>query len=165
MVKELAIAANGCGRMKLSNLAARVAAAAISIALIACADPATTAPDPEAAAQIGEGQALPNTLPPPSETTPRYVGVWAHTSVGCAVPAWTFRADGLSTQGEVSCAFNDVRQIPTGYAIQSTCYAEAPGAPYEIQLSFAESARAMLVSGGPWDDAPSLVYCGHLPAE
>jgi hypothetical protein len=151
--------------MTLSNFVARAAAAVISIALIACTDPATTEPDPQAAEQIGEAQTLPNTLPPPSATTPRFVGVWAHTSVGCEVPAWTFRADGLSTQGEVSCTFDDVQLTETGYTIQSTCTAESPPTPYEIQLSFAESARAMMIAGGPWDEAPSLVYCGPLPQE
>jgi hypothetical protein len=152
--------------MMLSNIIARAAAAAISIALIACTEPATlNEPDPEAAEQVGEAQALPNTLPPPSATTPRYVGVWASTAVGCDVPAWTFRPDGVSTQGEVSCTFNDVQLSDTGYTIQSTCTAESPPTPYEIQLSFAESARAMMIAGGPWDQAPSLVYCGPLPQE
>jgi hypothetical protein len=146
--------------MKLSNLIARCAAAAISVALIACADPAEPPADPEAAAQIGDAQTLPNTLPPPSETTPRYVGMWASTSVGCELPAWTIRADSLSTIGEVSCTFDSVQQTSTGYTIQSTCYAEGPGTPAELQLSFAESARAMMIAGGPWDQAPSLVYCG-----
>jgi hypothetical protein len=151
--------------MKVSTFLARIAAAAISIATIACTEPAVTEPDPQAAEQIGEAQTLPNALPPPNASAPRFVGVWAHTSVGCDVPAWTFRADGVSTQGEVSCSFNDVQMTDTGYTIQSTCTAEGPPTPYEIQLSFAESARAMMIAGGPWDQAPSLVYCGPVPQE
>lgn len=151
--------------MKLSTFIARAVAAAISVATIACTEPAVTEPDPDAAQQVGEAQTLPNTLPPPSATTPRYVGVWAHTAVGCDVPAWTFRPDGVSTQGEVSCSFNDVQLTDAGYAIQSACHAEGETTQHEIQLSFAESARAMMISGGPWDDAPSLVYCGPLPQE
>jgi len=131
----------------------------------ACSPPAEPQPDPEAVAQVGEVQSLPNTLPPPRADMPRYVGVWASTAVGCEVPAWTFRADGLSTQGEVSCTFDNVEQTPTGYRIDATCYAEAPPAPAELQISFAESARAMMIAGGPWSEAPSLVYCGPLPQE
>lgn len=152
--------------MKLSNVLSRCAAAVISIALIACTDSAPVSePDPEAAAQVGEAQPLPNALPAPNAATPRFVGVWAHTSVGCEVPAWTFRADSLSTQGEVSCSFNDVQMTETGYAIQATCHAEGVTTQHQMQLSFAESARAMMVAGGPWDEAPSLVYCGPVPQE
>jgi hypothetical protein len=151
--------------MMLSKILARCAVALVSAALIACTDPATPEPDPEAAAEVGEAQKLPSTLPPPSEATPRFVGVWAHTSVGCEVPAWTFYPDRLSTQGEVSCTFNNVQLTNTGYAIQSTCHAEGETTQHEMQVSFAESARAMMIAGGPWGEAPSLVYCGPLPQE
>jgi len=102
---------------------------------------------------------LPNTLPPPSADTPRYVGLWAASADGCADPAWRFEERGVSTQGEVSCSFTNVSIVETGYAIDATCTAEAPPAPYRIQLSFAESARAMMITGGPWDSPPALVYC------
>lgn len=151
--------------MTLSTLIARCAAAAISVALIACTDSAPPPPDPSAAEQVGAGEALPHVLPPPSAGAPRYVGIWASASVGCAVPAWTIRADSLSTLGEVACSFNDVRMTGAGYAIQATCTAENPPAPYQLELSFAESARAMMISGAPWDQAPALVYCGPLPQD
>jgi hypothetical protein len=50
-----------------------------------------------------------------------------------------------------------------GYDIQAQCTAEAPPAPYEIQLSFAESARAMMIAGGPWQQGTALVFCASLP--
>lgn len=148
--------------MRLSHLLVRTAVAAASLALIACADPAEPEPEPEAAAQVGEAEPLPHTLPPPAEETPRYVGLWATTADGCADPAWRFEADGISTQGEVSCEFNDVRMTAGGYDIAATCHAQAPPEQRNIQISFAESARAMMVTGGPWDPAPSLVYCRGL---
>ncbi|WP_135210979.1 hypothetical protein [Vitreimonas flagellata] len=148
--------------MRLSNLLARAASAALSVALIACADPAEPEPDPAAAAHVGEAQPLPHTLPPPTEETPRYVGLWATTAEGCSNPAWRFEADGISTQGEVSCEFRGVRITEAGYEIAATCYAQAPPEPHNIQISFAESARAMMLTGGPWAPAPSLVYCRGL---
>ena len=147
--------------MRLSHLLVRSAAAAASLALIACADPVEPEPDPEAAAQVGEATPLPQ-LPAPAEEAPRYVGLWATTADGCANPAWRFETDGISTQGEVSCEFNDVQMSAAGYQIAATCHAQAPATQHNIQISFAESARAMMVTGGPWDPAPSLVYCRGL---
>lgn len=148
--------------MTLSNLSARIAAAAISFALIACADPAEPPPDPEAAEQVGEAAPLPGTLPPPNETTPRYVGLWAANAEGCAEPAWRFEERRVSTRGEVSCEFNTVTLTDRGYDIAATCHAQAPPEQHQIQLSFAESARAMMVSGGPWSQGIGLVYCSPL---
>jgi hypothetical protein len=148
--------------MTLSNLVARCAAALISVALIACADPVQPEPDPDAAAQIGESEPLPSTLPPPSEAQPRFVGLWATTQNGCEAPPWRFRADGVSTQGEVSCDFSNTRVTSTGYTVDATCHAEGTTSTHQIQFAFAESARAMMVSHGPWAAPTSLVYCGPL---
>jgi len=151
--------------MRFSNLVARCAAAAISVALIACTDPALPAPDPEAAAEIGPSEPLPSTLPAPSESQPRFVGLWATAQAGCESPAWRFRADGVSTQGEVSCEFGTLEINATGYTVPATCHAEGDTSTHTMQFSFAESARAMMVSGGPWQPPNSLVYCGPLSEE
>jgi hypothetical protein len=151
--------------MRLSNLLCRVAVAAASFAMIACADPGEPQPDPEAAKEVGQVEPLPHTLPPPSGETPRYVGVWATTAEGCAEPAWRFRADGVSTLGEVSCSFDDVQMMSNGYMIASTCHSEGTTTTHQMQLSFAESARAMMIADSPWQPGTSLVYCGALPTE
>ena|SRR5690606_25927784 len=143
------------------TFAAAIAAAAC-LAACEAQEPGVSQPDPEAAAEIGKAEPLPQTLPPPSAETPRYVGLWATTQEGCAEPAWRWEAERVTTRGEVSCNFDTVEQTPTGYTLHSTCYAEAPPAPYTIQLSFAESARAMMIDGGPWSAPTSLVYCGRL---
>lgn len=130
------------------------------VATLACGAPAT--PDPDAAAVVGDAVPLPQMLPPPSQNTPRYVGLWATSAEGCANPAWRFEEREITTQGEVSCAFETVTLSDRGYDISAQCTAEAPPAPYELQLSFAESARAMMVAGGPWQPSVSLVYCSPL---
>jgi hypothetical protein len=142
----------------------RIIAAAIIVAyLVSCSPPeAEPPPDPDAAEQVGEAEPLPQVLPPPSETTPRYVGRWAAASLGCEQPAWRFEERRVSTAGEVSCEFNDVQITPTGYTIQAACIAQAPPTQETIQLSFAESARAMMVSGGPWSEPIGLMYCGPI---
>ncbi len=147
--------------MHLSNLLARCAAASICLGLIACTDPLPE-PDPDAAAEIGPAEPLPQALPPPSATQPRFVGVWATTQNGCTAPPWEFRADGASTQGEVSCAFSNLRMTETGYIVAAACHSEGETTNHDMQFSFAESARAMMVTSGPWAGPTSLVYCGPL---
>lgn len=153
-----------CWRIMKLNLTARFAAAALSVVAIGCADPAEPSPDPVAAAQVGEVQRLPRDLPPPSSEAPRYVGLWATSAEGCNETAWRFAPRAVSTAGEVSCSFYNVTMTDTGYDLEAMCTVEAPAAPYRIQLSFAESARAMMVSGGPWAAPVSLVYCGDHSA-
>lgn len=154
---ELSATGAGLPQMKLNALAL----APVLALLVACADPAEPPPDPDAAEQVGEAERLPRTLPPPTEERPRYVGLWAASAEGCAEPAWRFRADGVSTMGEVSCSFDTVTIVPTGYQIASTCHAEGDVTRNTIELSFAESARAMMVSGGPWASPIGLTYCGE----
>lgn len=149
--------------MRVSVPLTRAALAAASLALFACADPVEPPPDEDAAAQVGEVEPLPSTLPPPSETTPRYVGLWATTAEGCAEPAWRFEENRIVTRGEVSCEFQNVTLTDRGYDIQAMCTAQAPPEQHNIQLSFAESARAMMIAGGPWQAATALVYCSALP--
>lgn len=149
--------------MNVLTLFCRAATAGLCFAVIACSRPAEPEPDPAAAAQVGESEPLPSTLPPLSATTPRYVGLWATTAEGCSDPAWRFEARQVSTQGEVSCEFQNVAVTDRGYDIQAQCTAESPPTPYSIQLSFAESARAMMISGGPWQSGTALVYCAAVP--
>ncbi|MBC7768465.1 MAG: hypothetical protein H7124_06740 [Phycisphaerales bacterium] len=147
----------GSLRMKLIQIAL---APALIAALLACTETAEPPPDPAAAAQVGDAQPLPHTLPPPAEAQPRYVGLWATSAQGCAEPAWSFRADGVSTLGEVSCSFENVGRTSTGYEVTATCDAEGTQSRHTMQFSFAESAQAMMISGGPWAGATSLVHCG-----
>lgn len=139
--------------------------AALGLLISACGpkSPAEPPANPAAAAQVGDAERLPNTLPPPG-AEPRFIGRWSATADGCSDPAWIFHARQVDTQGEVSCTFQDVTDIPGGYQINAMCSAETAPASYRIQLTFAESARAMMIAGGPWPAPTSLVYCGPLPS-
>jgi hypothetical protein len=151
--------------MRAPDFNKRAVAVVIAWALMACADPAEPPPDPQAAERIGTAEQLPSTLPPPSQSMPRYVGLWATSAQGCAEPAWRFEERRITTRGEVSCEFQNVTVTDRGYDIQAQCTAQAPPEPHTIQLSFAESARAMMLSGGPWQAGTSLVYCGALTTD
>lgn len=96
--------------------------------------------------------ALPSPAPSPGAspvptagTTPRYVGRWAANARLCTSGAWNFEAERLSTAGEVSCEFLEVRPVAGGYDLDATCLAEGQASEETIQLRFAESAGAMLV--------------------
>jgi hypothetical protein len=155
--------------MKRASLLTSGLLAAICLAAAACSEPASTGapstaetpPDPAAAAQVGPAQTLPRSLPAPSPEHPRFVGLWAASADGCSDPAWRFEASRVSTRGEVSCDFARVSAMRSGYGIAARCTAEAPPQNYHIEISFAESARAMMISGGPWT-VTSLVYCAPL---
>lgn len=133
--------------------------------LAACGEASPPAPapaakpvesSPPAPVNIEPGQGL----PPISSAAPRYVGRWAATEALCRDGAWRFRSDGLSTAGEVSCAFDKVTEKPGGYDIDATCIAQAPPKQSRIGLTFAESAKAMMVDGGPFSGPVALIYCG-----
>ena len=117
------------------------------------------------------GADAPENAPPPvasmasADAPLRFVGLWAVSEAMCAEPAWRFRAEEVSTLGEVHCAFTEVAPTADGYAINAMCTAEAPPAPYTISLSLTEAPRTMTISGGPWVASTQLVYCAPLPAE
>ncbi|MDP3490531.1 MAG: hypothetical protein Q8R71_10375 [Phenylobacterium sp.] len=95
----------------------------------------------------------------PAAATPAYVGRWAATPALCSDGAWTFRHDGLSTAGEVSCRFDGVAALDEGYEIAATCTAQAPPQTHRLHLSFTAAGETMNIRGGPFDDPPPLSRC------
>ena len=153
---------------------------AVALALTACGDRDETrppsaanlaAPNPQTveppANAAGDPVAADTTTPPgelpPAASPTRYVGQWAAASLGCAEPAWRFEADRLTTRGEVSCAFMQVTPAPGGYDVAARCLAEGEERASTLRLRFAESAKAMLVAGGPFSGEIGLTYCGPPP--
>lgn len=112
-------------------------------------------PPPEAAAEIKPGEGL-----PPASSANRYVGRWAAAETACGHAAWRFTVTDLNTAGEVSCKFDRVTRTAAGYDIDATCVAQAPPEKSVIRLTFAESAKAMMVEGGPFSGSVGLIYCG-----
>jgi hypothetical protein len=114
------------------------------------------APAPPPAAAIEPGQGL-----PPASSPNRFVGRWAAAETACGHAAWDFTATDINTAGEVSCKIDQVTRTATGgYDLNVTCTAEAPPEKSVLHLTFAESAKAMLVEGGPFSGSVGLIYCG-----
>jgi hypothetical protein len=138
----------------------RSAVAILPLLLAACSRPEPVqSPPAEAPPPAGSGAPRPGDSLPPAEAANRYVGLWATDARGCTAPPWRFEADRLTTKGEVACRFDQVRKAPDGYDIDATCTAEGPPKAYRLKLGFAESAKAMLVDGGPFSPT-GLVWCG-----
>ncbi|WP_274423159.1 hypothetical protein [Chelativorans sp. YIM 93263] len=89
---------------------------------------------------------------------PFFVGHWAASEDACETIPWEFTETRLSTPGEVTCTFEEVKQVPEGYEIAGTCTAEGPPEPYSLALSQAESTEGLLVEGGPFNPV-GLVAC------
>jgi hypothetical protein len=110
---------------------------------------------PQAAVAAKPGASL-----PPASAPYRYVGRWAANAAACEHGTWNFDERKLVTAGEVACKFDRIERTAAGYDIAATCTAEAPPAAYHLALTFAESARAMLVEGGPFSHPVGLIWCG-----
>jgi hypothetical protein len=118
--------------------------------LTACDRPSPPRPEP--------ASPPPKASQAPAAETPFFVGRWAASVDACADRAWVIDRQGLETPGETDCRFKSVSRTSTGYEAQAECTAEAPAAPYALKFAYAQSARALLIEGGPFADV-GLVRC------
>ncbi|WP_137390685.1 hypothetical protein [Rhodoligotrophos defluvii] len=93
-----------------------------------------------------------------TEDAPFFVGRWAAEEAMCGNAAWQFTESSISTPGHVVCKFNQVDNVGGVYQIDATCTAEGPPARYQLKISYAQSAGALLVEGGPFQPI-GLVAC------
>jgi len=98
----------------------------------------------------------PHPAPPPP---PFFVGRWAASEDMCASGAWVIGERELSTAGEVHCRFDQVSAVATGFEARAVCTAEGPPTFHRLRFAYAQSARALLIEGGPFADA-GLIRCG-----
>ncbi|WP_269716896.1 hypothetical protein [Caulobacter sp. NIBR2454] len=132
-----------------------------ALLLAACND---TPPQDAGASQATSSPVTSDQAPteaPSVAVTPRFVGRWAAAKTACGHEAWKFEARGVSTPGEVSCTFNEVREASGGFDIKATCSAEGQAADGDLRLRFMDVTEAMKVEGGPYDWKADLVYCGR----
>ncbi|WP_041373506.1 hypothetical protein [Phenylobacterium zucineum] len=128
------------------------------LALGAC-ERAAGPPETTAVVEDAEPAAAPGAEP--AFRPASFVGRWAAEPGLCADGAWLFRTDGVSTAGEVSCAFRSVTATASGYRIDATCAAEGEETSSEITLAMTDPAppQSMTVSGGPWAGPITLMRC------
>jgi hypothetical protein len=112
-------------------------------------------PPAEPAPAPADASAVP--APPPA-LDGVYLGRWASDERACPDQAWVVTATSLDTPGHVSCRFDSIAERPAGPEIAATCTAEGPPQPATLRLSYDQSARALLIEGGPFADV-GLVRC------
>jgi hypothetical protein len=115
----------------------------------------TAAPASDAASAAPDAQQQ-DAAKPASETF--FVGHWAASEAACADAAWVITEQGLKTPGEVSCHFQQLKQTSRGTEADAMCTAEGTPGQWTLRFSYAQSARALLIEGGPFADI-GLVRC------
>lgn len=104
---------------------------------------------------------LPAAAPaPPAALAPEdlfFVGRWAAEAGMCGDP-WIITAQQLTTPGHVVCRLEQIGRTSEGAEAEAVCTAEGPPEPRRLRFASAQSARALLVEGGPFNDI-GLIRC------
>jgi hypothetical protein len=86
-----------------------------------------------------------------------YAGTWAHSQAECATAAWTIHPTSLQAPGG-ACRFTKITPVQTGFAIEAECIWREQTTKNTIQAAYAQSAKALLLSGTPDGDV-GLIAC------
>jgi len=86
-----------------------------------------------------------------------YIGRWAKQTQDCPGRVWTFTADRLVAPPGV-CIFDKITPVAQGIDIDADCSWDGETVSIQMRLSYAQSARALLVMEGPGGDL-GLVAC------
>lgn len=107
-----------------------------ALALAACSsEPVNQTADlPETAPPVATPKPASSATPTPEPA--RYIGRWAANEGLCRTGAWRFEEMDLSTAGEVSCDFHRVANVPGGYDVAATCFAEGDQSEDIVKLRF-----------------------------
>lgn len=111
--------------------------------------------------QDNNANAQPALTVPTAPPNAFYVGTWAHSQADCASGAWTIHPTSLQAPGG-ACKFTRITPVQTGFAIEAECIWREQTTKNTIQAAYAQSARALLLSGTPDGDV-GLVACPANP--
>lgn len=98
--------------------------------------------------------------PPPVPTPPAnafYVGQWATTTADCPARAWTIHPNAFQAP-DGACDFRAITPVTEGFAVEADCRWAGRQVHASMRFSYAQSARALLISGAPGGDV-GLVAC------
>jgi len=136
-----------------------IAIAALALMTSACGPQqnAETPPSAPAPAPLPP-QALPAPAPKPAPNTNAfYVGKWAKSQADCDANAWSITQNAL-TAPDGHCAFDQVAPVTEGFAVEASCQWAGKPVHASMRLSYAQSAKALLISGSPGGDV-GLIAC------
>jgi len=122
------------------------------LGLTAC-DEGARQPDPAP----NPGSPMESAVGPEPQTPGFYIGRWAEKTQDCGARAWTFTANRLVAPPG-ACVFATVKRVDEGVEVDADCSWEGETTSAQMRLSYAQSARALLVRQGPSGDI-GLVAC------
>jgi len=96
---------------------------------------------------------------PSAEVPPFYVGRWATRENLCGTDVWVIDERGLQAPQGASCRFDGAPQGAGPVEIDASCTAGGASRTWRLRLSYAQSARALLIENGPFADT-GLIRCG-----
>lgn len=103
-------------------------------------------------------QAVPAPAPQPAPAANAfYIGKWAKSEADCAAKAWSITENAL-TAPDGTCAFDQVTPVTEGFAVEASCQWAGKPTHASMRLSYAQSAKALLISGSPAGDV-GLTAC------
>lgn len=124
----------------------------LCLLLAACGE---SAPQPDATSK--SDPPMESAVGPEAQTPGFYIGRWAEKTQDCGGRAWTFSADRLIAPPGI-CVFENISLVDEGVEIDADCSWEGETTTTHMRLSYAQSARALLVMDGPAGDL-GLVAC------
>lgn len=86
-----------------------------------------------------------------------YVGTWAKSEADCAGASWSIRPTALQAP-DGACRFTKITPVQNGFAIEAECIWRQQTTTNTIQAAYAQSAKALLLSGTPDGDI-GLIAC------
>ena len=119
--------------------------AAVTLATAACSRPQQAT---NAQPALTVPQAPPNAF---------YVGNWARSESECANASWSIHPTSLQA-ADGACRFTKITPVQTGFAIAAECIWRQQTTTNTIQAAYAQSAKALLLSGTPDGDI-GLIAC------
>jgi len=96
-------------------------------------------------------------VPTPPPAAAFYAGEWAHTAADCPVRAWSIHPNALQAP-DGACDFRSIKPVQEGFAVEADCRWAGKTAHASMRFSYAQSAKALLISGTPAGDV-GLVAC------
>jgi hypothetical protein len=127
--------------------------AAVMLATAACSPP-QAGDTVQNNARNNAPPALTVPTPPPNAF---YVGTWAHSEADCANAAWTIHPTSLQAPSG-ACKSTKITPTQPGFTIEAECIWREQTTKNTIQAAYAQSAKALLLSGTPDGDV-GLVAC------
>jgi hypothetical protein len=119
---------------------------ALALCISACGQRRNAETPPQAPVSVPE---------PPANAF--YVGQWAHTTDDCPARPWSIHPNAFQAP-DGACDFRSIAPVPEGFAVEADCRWGGRQVHASMRFSYAQSAKALLISGTPAGEV-GLIAC------